>query len=52
VNPIVPLQVSNITYRNSARLQATILGKVYSTHIEILEIVPIALCENNKVRLK
>jgi translation initiation factor IF-1 len=30
----------DIYCRNKARVQATILGKVYSSSIEILEIVP------------
>lgn len=49
VNPIVPLQLINIKCRNNTRVQATILGKIYSNAIEILEIVPVGLCEENKV---
>jgi translation initiation factor IF-1 len=40
INPVVPLQMIDIYCRNKARVQATILGKVYSSSIEILEIVP------------
>jgi len=49
VNPIVPLQILNLKCRNSNRVQATILGKVYSSHIDILEVVPVAICDPNKV---
>jgi translation initiation factor IF-1 len=49
VNPIIPLQILNLKCRNGNRIQATILGKVYSSHIDILEIVPVAICEENKV---
>lgn len=45
VNPAVPLQVLDIYYRNAHRVQATLLGKVYSHAIEILEVVPYALCD-------
>ena len=47
VNPAVPLQVLEIFYRNAHRVQATLLGKVYSNAIEILEVVPYALCDSN-----
>jgi hypothetical protein len=49
VNPIVPLQILDIYFRNKLRVQATILGKVYSNAIEILDIVPISLSEEHKV---
>jgi translation initiation factor IF-1 len=49
VSPIIPLQILNLKCRNGNRIQATILGKVYSSHIDILEIVPVAICEENKV---
>ena len=43
VNPIIPLQLFNLKLRNSYhRIQATIIGKVYSSHIDILDLVPIA----------
>ena len=31
------------------RLQATLLGKVYASHIDVLEIIPVALCDEGKV---
>lgn len=43
VNPIVPLQLLQIKYRNSQRIMATIIGKVYSSHVEVLDLVPIAM---------
>ena len=50
VSPSIPLQLINIKCRNDRmRVQATLLGKVYSAHIDILELVPVALCEDNKV---
>jgi hypothetical protein len=49
VNPIVPLQLLSLKCRNGTRVQATILGKVYSAHIDILEIIPVAVCEDTKV---
>jgi translation initiation factor IF-1 len=49
VNPIVPLQLLQLKCRNGNRIQATILGKVYSSHIDILEILPVTVCEENKV---
>ena len=49
VNPAVPMQLLQLKYRNSQRIQATIVGKVYSSHIEILDLVPIAMCEDSKV---
>lgn len=45
INPAVPLQILDIFCRNKMRVQATILGKVYSSSIEVLEIVPDALCD-------
>lgn len=36
MNPVVPLQILELYYRNNARVQATLLGKVYSNTIEIL----------------
>ena len=45
INPIVPLQMIDIYCRNKMRVQATILGKIYSTSIEILEIVPDGLVD-------
>ena len=51
VNPIVPLQMLQLKYRNSQRIQATIIGKVYSSHIDILDLVPISMSEENKVTL-
>lgn len=50
MNPIVPLQLLNLFCRNGARVQATLLGKVYSSHIDILELVPVAVCDHNKVK--
>lgn len=49
INPAVPLQILDIFCRNKMRVQATILGKVYSSSIEVLEIVPDALCDENDV---
>ena len=49
VNPAVPLQLLQLKFRNSQRIQATLIGKVYSSHIDILDLVPIAMCEENKV---
>lgn len=49
VNPIVPLQMLNLKCRTGNRVQATLLGKVYSSHVDILEIVPVGICEENKV---
>ena len=49
VNPIVPLQVLQLKYRNSQRVQATIIGKVYSSHIDVLDVVPVSLGEEGKV---
>jgi hypothetical protein len=49
INPIVPLQILNIYCRNSMNVQATLLGKVYASHIEIVEIVPVGLCEPGRV---
>ena len=49
VNPIVPLQIHNLKCRNGNRIQTTILGKIYSSHIDILEVVPVGICEANKV---
>jgi len=51
VNPAVPMQLLQLKYRNTQRIQATIVGKVYSSHIEILDLVPIAMCEDSKVPL-
>ena len=44
VNPAVPMQIMQIKYRNTQRIQATLIGKVYSSHIDILDIVPVAMC--------
>lgn len=33
INPAVILQILDIYYRNSSRIQATLLGKVYSSSI-------------------
>lgn len=33
INPVVPLQMIDIYCRNKARVQATILGKIYSSSI-------------------
>ena len=44
VNPAVPLQILQLKFRNTQRIQATIIGKVYSSHIEILDVVPVAMC--------
>lgn len=44
INPVVPLQILDIYCRNKMRVQATLLGKIYSSSIEVLEIVPDALC--------
>ena len=49
INPAVVLQILELNYRNSLRVQATLLGKVYSNAIEILEMVPVGLCEQNQV---
>lgn len=49
INPAVPLQILDIYCRNKLRVQATILGKIYSSSIEVLEIVPDALCDLNDV---
>ena len=49
VNPAVPLQLLQLKFRNSQRIQATLIGKVYSSHIDILDLVPTAMCEENKV---
>lgn len=50
VSPIIPLQLFNIKLRNSYnRVQATLLGKVYSQHIDILDLVPTAITEPHKV---
>lgn len=44
LNPIVPLQLLQLHARNTPqRVQATLIGKVYSSHIDILDIVPVAL---------
>lgn len=40
LNPIVPLSMLDIACRTSERAQATLLGKVYSGHIEIVEVIP------------
>jgi hypothetical protein len=45
LNPIVPLSVLDITCRTNERAEATILGKVFSGHIEIVEIIPIQFTE-------
>ena len=47
VNPAVVMQVMEVFCRSSSRVQATLLGKVYSSSVEILEAVPISLAENN-----
>ena len=50
VNPIIVLQILDIYYRNSCnRVQATLLGKVYSNAVEILEVVPVGICEKTEV---
>lgn len=36
INPAVPLQILDIYCRNQMRVQATILGKIYSSSIEVL----------------
>ncbi len=41
LNPIVPLSVLDIFCRTAERAQATLLGKIYSDHIEIIEIIPV-----------
>ena len=51
LNPIVPLQLLQLHARNSQHIQATLLGKVYSSHIDILDILPVALLDKNKVHL-
>lgn len=43
VNPIVPLQILDVFCRTNSRVQATLLGKVYSSSIEIVEAIPISL---------
>lgn len=40
LNPTVPLAVLDIYLRTGTRVQATILGKVYPSHVEINEIIP------------
>jgi hypothetical protein len=47
INPAVPLQILDIFCRNQMRVQATILGKIYSSSIEVLEIVPDGICSEN-----
>ncbi len=50
VSPNIPLQLLNLRLRNSyQRIQATLIGKVYSQHIDILDLVPTACTEHNKV---
>ena len=48
----MPLQLLHLKYRNSQRVQATIIGKVYSSHIDVLDLVPISLTEDHKVNIK
>ncbi len=45
INPAVVLQILDVFCRNGSRIQATLLGKVYSSTIEILEAVPISIAE-------
>ena len=40
LNPTVPLAVLDIYLRTGTRFQATILGKVYPSHVEVNEIIP------------
>lgn len=40
LNPIVPLSMLDIVCRTGERAQATLLGKVYPSHIEIIEVIP------------
>lgn len=47
INPAVPLQILDAFCRNGSRIQATLLGKVYSSTIEVLEAVPISVAEEN-----
>lgn len=49
VNPIVPLQMLEVFCRTGNRVQGTLLGKVYSSAIEILEVVPISLGDSREV---
>lgn len=51
VSPNIPLQLLNLKLRNSNnRIQATLLGKVYSQHIDILDLIPTTITESNKVQ--